>query len=178
MPMPAQKPATTPIPVQLSESDFNPFILPHLRMPRRGPKEVVTSFSNGAKVLPYLKIVSLRDQQSHLQIRPFHHAHAGTKTSNHADCKILQQDGLLSATLPQRFERLQGGEVVYHDLVEFADPTTWSAIAPRLVAYYQTASKGAHESVAAAPAPPKRERKTAPKPSAPKTIAGQKRSNA
>jgi transposase len=38
MPMPAQKPATTPIPVQLSEAEFNPFILPHLSMPRRGPK--------------------------------------------------------------------------------------------------------------------------------------------
>jgi hypothetical protein len=38
------------------------------------------------------------------------------------DCKILQQDGLLSAKLPQRSERLKGGEVVYHDLVEFADP--------------------------------------------------------
>ena len=94
------------------------------------------------------------------------------------DCKILQQDGLLSAKLPQRSERLKGGEVVYHDLVEFADPTTWSAIAPRLVAYYQSANEGAHESVAAAPAPPKRERKTAPKQSAPKTIAGQKRSKA
>ena len=38
MPMPAQKPATTPIPVQLSESDFNAFILPHLSMPWCGPK--------------------------------------------------------------------------------------------------------------------------------------------
>lgn len=94
------------------------------------------------------------------------------------DCKILQQDGLLSAKLPQRSERLKGGEVVYHDLVEFADPQTWPAIAPRLVAYYQTANEGAHESVAAAPAPPKREGKTAPKQSAQKTIAGKKRSKA
>ncbi len=38
MPAPAKKPATTPIPVQLSESEFNKFILPHLSMPRRGPK--------------------------------------------------------------------------------------------------------------------------------------------
>jgi transposase len=38
MPMPAQKPATTPIPVQLSEIEFNQFILPHLSMPKRGPK--------------------------------------------------------------------------------------------------------------------------------------------
>ena len=38
MPTPAQKPATTPIPVQLSESEFNEFILPHLSMPKRGPK--------------------------------------------------------------------------------------------------------------------------------------------
>jgi transposase len=38
MPTPAKKPATTPIPVQLSESEFNQFILPHLSMPRRGSK--------------------------------------------------------------------------------------------------------------------------------------------
>ena len=34
----AQKPATTPIPVQLSETEFQEFILPHLSMPKRGPK--------------------------------------------------------------------------------------------------------------------------------------------
>jgi hypothetical protein len=34
----AHKPATTPIPVQLSETEFNAFILPHLSMPKRGPK--------------------------------------------------------------------------------------------------------------------------------------------
>ena len=33
-----QKPATTPIPVQLSEPEFEAFILPHLSMPKRGPK--------------------------------------------------------------------------------------------------------------------------------------------
>jgi transposase len=32
------KSATTPIPVQLSESEFTAFILPHLSMPKRGPK--------------------------------------------------------------------------------------------------------------------------------------------
>jgi transposase len=31
-------PATTPIPVQLSEHEFTAFILPHLSMPKRGPK--------------------------------------------------------------------------------------------------------------------------------------------
>jgi transposase len=31
-------PATTPIPVQLSEPEFTTFILPHLSMPKRGPK--------------------------------------------------------------------------------------------------------------------------------------------
>jgi transposase len=36
--MPAQEPATTPIPVQLSEAKFQEFILPHLSMPKRGPK--------------------------------------------------------------------------------------------------------------------------------------------
>ena len=34
----APKPATTPIPVQLSEPEFNAFIFPHLSMPKRGPK--------------------------------------------------------------------------------------------------------------------------------------------
>ena len=34
----AQKPATTPIPVQLSETEFKEFIFPHLSMPKRGPQ--------------------------------------------------------------------------------------------------------------------------------------------
>jgi transposase len=34
----APKPATTPIPVQLAEPEFEAFILPHLSMPKRGPK--------------------------------------------------------------------------------------------------------------------------------------------
>jgi transposase len=38
MSLPTQKPATTPIPVQLSENEFTAFIFPHLSMPKRGPK--------------------------------------------------------------------------------------------------------------------------------------------
>ena len=38
MSTPAQQPATTPIPVQLSASEFEAFLLPHLSMPKRGPK--------------------------------------------------------------------------------------------------------------------------------------------
>src|SRR5262249_27933192 len=38
MSTPAQQPATTPIPVQLSELEFEALILPHLSMPKRGPK--------------------------------------------------------------------------------------------------------------------------------------------
>jgi transposase len=34
----APKPVTTPIPVQLSEPEFEVFLLPHLSMPKRGPK--------------------------------------------------------------------------------------------------------------------------------------------
>jgi transposase len=34
----AAKPATTSIPVQLSETEFTAFILPHLSMPKRGPR--------------------------------------------------------------------------------------------------------------------------------------------
>src|SRR4029434_1746960 len=34
----ASKPVTTPIPVQLSEPEFTALILPHLSMPKRGPK--------------------------------------------------------------------------------------------------------------------------------------------
>jgi DNA-binding cell septation regulator SpoVG len=77
------------------------------------------------------------------------------------DCKVIQQDGALSAALPQRAERQKGGEVVYHDLVEFADPEIWPAIAPQLVAYYQAAHEPAHASVAPASPPPKPQRKTA-----------------
>jgi transposase len=33
----AQSPDSTPIPVQLSEPEFNQFIFPHLSMPKRGP---------------------------------------------------------------------------------------------------------------------------------------------
>ena len=32
------KPAPTPISVQLTDSEFTAFILPHLSMPKRGPK--------------------------------------------------------------------------------------------------------------------------------------------
>ena len=32
-----QQPTTTPIPVQLSEPEFEEFIFPHLSMPKRGP---------------------------------------------------------------------------------------------------------------------------------------------
>jgi DNA-binding cell septation regulator SpoVG len=85
------------------------------------------------------------------------------------DCKILQQDGVLSAALPQRPERLKGGEVVYHDLVEFADPKTWPALAPQLVAYYQVATESAHTSVPEASTPPKAQRKTASPKKAPRT---------
>lgn len=34
----AAKPATTPLPVQLSETEFTTFLFPHLSMPKRGPK--------------------------------------------------------------------------------------------------------------------------------------------
>src|SRR2546428_5938265 len=34
----APKPVTTPIPVRLSEPEFETFILPHLSMPKRGPR--------------------------------------------------------------------------------------------------------------------------------------------
>jgi len=34
----AAKPATTPIPVQLSEPECTAFLLPHLSLPKRGPK--------------------------------------------------------------------------------------------------------------------------------------------
>jgi hypothetical protein len=32
------KPATTPIPIQLSASEFTQCIFPHLPMPKRGPR--------------------------------------------------------------------------------------------------------------------------------------------
>jgi hypothetical protein len=38
MPTTPEKPTSTPIPVQLSESEFTQFILPHLSLPKRGPQ--------------------------------------------------------------------------------------------------------------------------------------------
>src|SRR5512134_1671236 len=38
MRVPGAKPVTTPMPVQLSAPEFTTFILPHLSMPKRGPK--------------------------------------------------------------------------------------------------------------------------------------------
>src|ERR1700730_1281832 len=38
MSLTAAQPVTTPIPVQLSEPEFTAFLLPHLTMPKRGPK--------------------------------------------------------------------------------------------------------------------------------------------
>src|SRR6266404_9596479 len=38
MSTPAQQPATTPIPVQLSAPEFTACIFPHLSMPKQGPK--------------------------------------------------------------------------------------------------------------------------------------------
>ena len=38
MPTMSAKPVTTPIPVQLSATEFTAFILPHLSIPKRGPK--------------------------------------------------------------------------------------------------------------------------------------------
>jgi transposase len=38
MPPALAKPATTPIPVQLSATEFQQFILPHLSLPKRGPQ--------------------------------------------------------------------------------------------------------------------------------------------
>ena len=37
MPAPVTKPTITPIPVQLSDTEFTEFIFPHLSMPKRGP---------------------------------------------------------------------------------------------------------------------------------------------
>ena len=41
MSVPAEKPEFTPIPVQLSEKEFNEFILPYLSMPKRGPNHKI-----------------------------------------------------------------------------------------------------------------------------------------
>ena len=37
-PLPAAKPDSTAIPVQLSAQEFAAFILPHLSLPKRGPQ--------------------------------------------------------------------------------------------------------------------------------------------
>ena len=43
MPTTSAKPVTTPIPVQLSASEFQQFLFPHLTMPQRGPKCILGS---------------------------------------------------------------------------------------------------------------------------------------
>jgi len=52
--MPAKKPATTPIPVPLSEVEFSELILPHLSMPRRGPRGKLGSHHVFNLILPVL----------------------------------------------------------------------------------------------------------------------------
>jgi hypothetical protein len=46
MSTPAHKPATTPIPVELAEPKFTAFILPHLSMPKLGPKYKIGSLDH------------------------------------------------------------------------------------------------------------------------------------
>ena len=44
MSIPVAKPATTPLPVQLSELEFTALIFPHLSMPKRGPQGTLGSY--------------------------------------------------------------------------------------------------------------------------------------
>ena len=50
----APKPATTPIPVQLSEPEFEAFILPHLSMPKRGVMYLVATDNLSGPLSPGL----------------------------------------------------------------------------------------------------------------------------
>ncbi len=95
------KPATTPIPVQLSEREFTAFIFPHLSMPKRGPSanwatiasltssyELVASFGNPCKSLKekdkidgLAVCVSGADGPNTMAIRRIPGLHCATKCS-------------------------------------------------------------------------------------------------
>jgi hypothetical protein len=60
MSIPTQKPATTPIPVQLSEHEFTAFILPHLSMP------------NGSLEQAFIASVAHRAAEKHLDLCILH----------------------------------------------------------------------------------------------------------
>ena len=63
----APKPVTTPIPVQLSEPEFTAFILPHLSMPKRGPKcKLGYSGFSGYKHQKGEKIIAITENQGYV----------------------------------------------------------------------------------------------------------------
>ena len=49
------------------------------------------------------------------------------------ECKIIDQDGTLKAFPPQRMERIKGGVVTYHNLIDFEDEGIWDNIASQIL---------------------------------------------
>jgi hypothetical protein len=58
MPAMPAKPVTTPIPVQLPASEFHQFILPHLTIPKRGPKRRRRDVLESLQVGPVAKLAT------------------------------------------------------------------------------------------------------------------------
>lgn len=52
------------------------------------------------------------------------------------DFRIVEEEGLLMVVPPQKRERAKGGEVVYHNIVEFPEESTWERVQAKILGYY------------------------------------------
>lgn len=57
------------------------------------------------------------------------------------DCKIIEKDGHLSASLPQRIERTKGASTEYIDLIELENPALWRQVETQILDYYSTSQE-------------------------------------
>ena len=53
------------------------------------------------------------------------------------DCKIIEQDGEIIASLPQKVKRVKGGPTEYSELIEFEDPSIWEECLPKILDFYR-----------------------------------------
>src|SRR5215475_13881971 len=89
----APQPATTPIPVQLSEPEFEPFILPHLSMPKRGPKCKLGYYRDCSKATGFIQPVHDEVMQGFVD---------GLRRGLHATCPAPDAHGSARASAPGR----------------------------------------------------------------------------
>ena len=57
------------------------------------------------------------------------------------ECKIIERDGKLCASLPQRMERTKGASTEYIALIELQDPTLWEQIEAKILHHYRTSQE-------------------------------------